>query len=643
MISVYDSTEKDFAHNGIKILHPLYAKITKEDNGDYYIDVKDSIDNLDYYKEGMIIRVDTPWGKQGFRLTNPEIEKNKIIVKGYHLYFDTKRYIIVDSYVVEKNCNDALDHLNNACDKTTPFTFISDISTINSFRCVRRTLEEAIATIIERWGGHLVRDNFNIEVRNAIGEDRGVVLSYAKNIESIKASENWDDVVTKILPVGKNGLLLPEIWIEDNVTYDIPYTKVISFDQSSIIEEDYQIDGELDEIAYNNALMNNLREQATNYIDAHKLPVVNYSVSSNIQNISDVGDIIHVKHPKCNINITTNVIAIEYDCISKKYTKIEFGNFKNKLGDLMENITSVVNKEVKKENNNNYVILHKELEEATNKIKSVMGASYVIYDGSQIMVVDKLPKEEAKNVILINNGGIGFSQNGINGTFKSAWTIDGTLNMQNINVINLVADLIKGGTLKLGGSNNSNGCIEIYDESGNEIGRIDKNGFSLEITSGLKNISDFIDDVDDSINTLDTTVENNRQELLKKFDGYVPTSDLVQLEQKVQTIQTDTYTKTEINTKLIDGSVKKVSTTSGTFDEDGMHYEKSNAPTSSTINHLGVDVKSAENNQSLLFAGYDEELNESIVKTENLTVNKYFVCGNSRIENYGTGGGIFVL
>ena len=52
-----------------------------------------------------------------------------------------------------------------------------------------------------------------------------------------------------------------------------------------------------------------------------------------------------------------------------------------------------------------------------------------------MMIVDRLPKETAKNVIRINSAGIGFSQNGINGVFKSAWTIDGTLNMQNIKFI----------------------------------------------------------------------------------------------------------------------------------------------------------------------------------------------------------------
>lgn len=146
------------------------------------------------------------------------------------------------------------------------------------------------------------------------------------------------------------------------------------------------------------------------------------------------------------------------------------------------------------------------------------------------------------------------------------------------------------------------------------------------------------------VTTLDTRVANNYQEINKKFEDYVPESAFVTLENSVQQLQTDTYTKTEINTKLTDGSVTKVMTTSGTFDEDGMHYEKTNAPTSSTINERGVTVNSTTSGEELLFAGYDEELKQTIVRTENLTVRKYFVIGdNSRIENYGNGSGIFMI
>lgn len=480
MISVYDSTEKSFATNGNKILHPRKALIRKEDNGDYYLDLKDKIDYLEYYQAGLIIRVPTPWGYQAFRLTNPNIENDNITVRAYHVYFDSKNYIIKDSYVVDKNCNDALDHLNMACDITSPFTTISDVNSINSYRCVRKSLEEAISEIVERWGGHLVRNNFNIEIRSKIGQDRGITLSYAKNISKITQKEVWDDVVTKILPVGKDGLLLPETYLElEEELYDIPYTKVVSFDQSEITEENYTIDGVLDNDTYNTALINDLRYKANLYLDENKLPKVNYSVSAYINKVSDIGDTIYVKHPKCKIDLTTNVIAIEYDCIQEKYTKIEFGNFKNKLKNLIQDISSNITSEVEKSNAETVAKLQTELQDATNTIKNSLSNSYCIYDGDKIMVVDKLPKEEAKYVLLISNGGIGFSKTGINGTFNSAWSIDGTLNMQQINVINLVADLIKGGTLKLGTNLDEAGKMELYDEANKLICKLDKTGLTF--------------------------------------------------------------------------------------------------------------------------------------------------------------------
>lgn len=153
-----------------------------------------------------------------------------------------------------------------------------------------------------------------------------------------------------------------------------------------------------------------------------------------------------------------------------------------------------------------------------------------------------------------------------------------------------------------------------------------------------------IESLSSSVTTISTTTGNQYQDLLKKFDGYTPQSDFATLENSVKQIQTDTYTKTEINTKLTDGSVTKVLTTSGTFDENGMHYEKTGAKTSSTINEKGVEVDNATTGEELLFAGYDEEINQTIVRTENLTVRKYLVIGeNSRIEDYGDGGGVFIL
>ena len=187
---------------------------------------------------------------------------------------------------------------------------------------------------------------------------------------------------------------------------------------------------------------------------------------------------IEVIDERLGLNITTNVIAYDYDCIAEKYTSIEFGNFKNKL----QGFASVMENKINEANEKTETVkvsLGEELRQATDKIWSALGNSYVIYEGDKILVVDTLPKEEATNVIMINNGGIGFSQTGINGTFNSAWTIDGTLNMQHINVINLVADMIKGGTLKLGSKDNQSGRLELYDEANNLIGEMSKDGLKM--------------------------------------------------------------------------------------------------------------------------------------------------------------------
>jgi phage minor structural protein len=443
-----------------------------------------SLDYVDYLVDGNIIVAPTPQGEQAFRVSNPQKTKTKISVKAWHVFYDSENYLIADSYVVDKNCNDALDHLNSATEPQSPFSTLSDVGVSDSFRCVRKSLYEAVQTVLERWGGHLVRDNFSIQIRNNIGQDNGVTVRYAKNLKDITVSENWDNVVTQILPVGKDGILLnavdetASIYLVSDTQYPIPYTKTVSFEQE-LEQENYASESE-----YQQALVADLREQAWNYMNDNCVPQVNYTLSANIEKLTDIGDTIEVVDDRLGLNLLTNVISFEYDCILGKYTQIEFGNFKQTLSGLVSNITATVDKTI-----NDAVItanseLQEQLQQATDDIWGTLGDSYVIYDGDKIMVVDRLPKETAVNVLLINNGGIGFSQTGINGTFTSAWTIDGTLNMQAINVINLVADMIKGGTLKLGSHSNVSGVLELYDDTNTLIGQMDRNGLKMYGTDG---------------------------------------------------------------------------------------------------------------------------------------------------------------
>ena len=541
MISVYESSENSFNHNGLKILHPKKCEVFKEDNGDYYIELEDSTDNISYYQANMIIKCPTPFpeGSQLFRIVNPEIKNNYIYVKAKHIYFDTKNYIIFDNYIVDKNCNYALNHLNSNTDKLSPFTTTSNINTLSTFRCVRNSLEEAINTVIERWGGHLVRNNFNISILDEVGADRGIQIKYSKNLKELKVNENWDDVVTKILPVGKNGLLLPEKYIElEEELYDIPFTKVISFDQE-LERDDYSSDEE-----YTNALTTDLRNKATVYLEDNKLPKVNYSLSANLDYITDVGDTVYLEHPKIKLALKINVISVKYDVIAQRFKNIEFGNFKNSLKSLIQNVNKVASDTAKSESEKVKTVLQEDLKQSTDLLWSVLNKGYVINEENRILIVDKLPINEAQNCLLFNYLGIGFSNTGVNGTFTSAWRIDGTLDMQNINVINLTADLIKGGVLRLGGINNNNGLLELYNENSEKLASIDKNGL----------------------------IFGNENSKIK-----------------------------------------------GTY----------------SINGIKVEDQTGNSSREILFVGYDEELNESVVRTDNLFVKKYLQVGDyTRYENY---------
>jgi phage minor structural protein len=420
MIKVFGKTDKVFSSNGDVVIQPLKAKVYKQDNGNFYLDIECGLEYVDLIVEGNIIVANTPQGEQAFRVSNPLKSKTKLSVKAYHVFYDSKNYAIADTNVVDKNCNDALNQINNRTDSSSPFVTYSDITTIASTRIVRKSLYDALSIVLEHWGGHLVRNNFSIQILSSIGQDNGVTVRYRKNLEDISCEENWDDVVTKILPVGRDGTLLnavdplASIYISSSIQYAIPYTKIVEFEQD-IAQDDYP-----SESAYKQALVNDLRNQAQAYLDENCIPKVNYTLKANLEKATDIGDTIEVIDERLGIDIMTQVIAYTYDCILEKYTEIEFGNFQRTLSDLIGTITAQANTNSKEM-----------LQGATDEIWSTLAGSYVIFEGDKILVVDALPKENAQNVIKIDSGGIKFGQNGISGAFNTSWAIDGILKPKN--------------------------------------------------------------------------------------------------------------------------------------------------------------------------------------------------------------------
>ena len=485
MIKLFGTTDRTFATNGDRVLKATKCVEHNEDNGDNYITLEVPLIYADDISAGRIITVPTLRGEQAFRIRDYTQTGRTITAKAWHVYYDAENLLIEDSYVVNKAGQAALEHLIAATDQTSPFTVSSDIATVNSFRCVRKTLAEAVGTFCERWGGHILRDNWTITANASIGKDNGVNIRYGKNIQSISAVYNWSDVVTKLLPVGANGTTLAEVYVYSATQYAIPYSKVIEFDQTDISQDDYtDTDGDLDVDAYTAALEEDLRTQAQAYVDAHSVPTVTYTLKASPDKVSGIGDIISVKDERLGIDLLTTVTAYDYDCILGKITSVVFGNFQNRLKDLTSQIKTTAEQAAASASTATSIGLTTKLEEATAKIWAAMGDSYVIYDGDKIMVVDSLPASTATNVLLINSNGIAIGQNGINGTFNSVWSIDGTFNAQAVNIINLTASMIQGGTLTLGGQDNASGILELRAEDGTLIAQMDKDGLTMYGSDG---------------------------------------------------------------------------------------------------------------------------------------------------------------
>ncbi len=190
---------------------------------------------------------------------------------------------------------------------------------------------------------------------------------------------------------------------------------------------------------------------------------------------------------------------------------------------------------------------------------------------------------------------------------------------------------------------------------------IEETNTDLSITTDvIKNVSEIsikADKNNELIKLLNSKVEENKENIssieiennsIKSTVSSLETktnSSLEQIEQSVTEIQTNTYTKTEINTKLKDGSVEKVKTTTVLIDENGQTVDKDGSPVKSNMDADGFEIiDKLHGNDTLLEAKYDPVLGETKVRSKHLIVEKYLTVGtHSRFEDYENGTGCFYI
>ncbi|MBK5492898.1 phage tail spike protein [Bacillus sp. TH13] len=465
MVTLYKANETDFTHNGIGVLdkHIYSATVAEELNGLFVFNFNYPLFAPYGTKiDGMsIIKVPTPDGDQLFRVVTPKVSMGEIKAVCYHIFYDLTENLIEDIFIQPTNGSAAMARLSSGCQYKHPFTFYSDITNISTARIVRKNPVEAMLdtsqdnSFVNRWGGELKRDNFDVKMLKSRGANRGVVIRHKKDLLGYEGSVDWKSPTTRIMPQGFDGLLLPEKYVDSPLInkYPHPRIRVIEFNhiKAAIGKNANDEDALPPEEAYKR-----LRQAAKDMFDIQMVDQPKATYKVEFQELSQteeykeykilqrvwMGDIVTVKHEEDGIDIQAKVIAYKYDPIKKEYINVTIGNFKESFTDTAGKVDQIQ----QDLSNMPGSLLDAAKENATKLINSGFGGNVRVYP-DRILIMDTKNEMTASKVWQWNINGLGYSSNGVNGPYEIAMTKDGRIVADFITTGVLNGNLIRGGEI----------------------------------------------------------------------------------------------------------------------------------------------------------------------------------------------------
>ena len=474
-MNIYLQNENDFNNNGLGFLtDTISASVEESLNGDYFLQFTYKLNGhlSEYLIEENIIKCKVADGsKQLFRIKRVVKDYTTIEVYAQHIFYDLLNNFLLDTSPTNLDAQSFGTWILSKTNFATDFTFYSDIVTTASARYVRRNPIECIMGDIENsmlnlFGGDLERDNFTIKLLAQRGSSNGIKLIFGKNIKEIKITSDYTSVVTRILPLGFDGLMLPEVYVDSSKIDDYLTPKIAKVEFSNIQydpeSEDENVYTDLDD-AYAA-----LRSAALDYLDSVDEPSINVTIDwvelskteeyKNYQAIETLhlGD--YVTTEILGLNYETRVVKINYNVLTDSIDTFEIGTIQNTIG------TSINANTQKVENINVSSILQSAKDTATTQINSALGG-YVVKTQTDLYIMDTPDTTTAQKVWRWNINGLGYSSTGISGTYQTAITNDGKI----------VADMITTGTMSADRIQGLQGLMVSVGELGDYI-RIDANG-----------------------------------------------------------------------------------------------------------------------------------------------------------------------
>lgn len=504
IITLFESTATTFTSNGLGGLRDVMScTVTEERNGAFELEMTYPIDGNRYselaLRRILVCKVNPYSNKQAFRIYAISKPINGVVtVNAEHISYDMSGIPVIpfeaDSIAA------AFGKLNSQAAVPCPFIFNTDKTGGSGFklskpRSMRNLLGGEEGSFLDQYGGEYIFDNYNVTLTQNRGIDRGVTIRYGKNLTDLTQEENCANTYTGCYPFyfsENDGLVqLSEKILPAEGTYN--YTKIMPLDLTSDFDEPPS-EGQL-------------RDRATQYMKTNKIgiPKVSLKVSfvqlaqseeyKNYQLLESVyiGDKVSVYFPELGVtNDKAECIKTTYDPITDKYLSIELGEATSNLA------STIVSQSDKIAEAPTMSFMDKAIWNATQLLTGGLGGYVVLHNSSgskraqpdEILIMDTPDIKTATKVWRWNQNGLGYSKTGYNGEFGLAITADGSIVADFITSGHMLASIIRGGAMLLGGKYNGaslgDGSIEMFNDSGSRIGYWRKTGMYV---SGNANIT----------------------------------------------------------------------------------------------------------------------------------------------------------
>ena len=547
---LYSPFEKNFTTNGVgRLSECTSCTVTEERNGIYECEFVYPCNGKFYeqlIRQGGIIGVihDDEHDIQPFDIYRYSEPINGMVTFNAH-HISYRLNGVIDEPFTADTCADAMDGLLSHAITECPFDFwtnknVSATFTIDRFSNVRELLAGQQGSILDVYGkGEYEFDKWDVKLYVNRGLNRGVTIRYGKNMVDFERTMDDSGCFNAVAPYWKSSdgtetVILPEGLVANTsgVIHQYPWEYTINGEymtdeHGEILEFRPFILKTLPLDMSNNwqeaPTVDELRAAAVAYLtnnepwipsDNIKINFVQLWQTPEYENVAALQrvklcDTVSVYYPELLVtNASVKVIKVVYNVITEQYDEMELGEAKTGIIDyitapietMVENglenersftVTSIANAIA-----NERAFTEDAIENATELIRGGLGG-YVVMNANadgepqEILIMDTDDINTAVHVIRMNKNGIGFSTNGYEGPYTSAWTINGAFNADFITAGTMLANRIYGGTLTIGGLNNQSGVIVVKNSSNTEVGRWNNAGITLPMSNSSSDYAKF--------------------------------------------------------------------------------------------------------------------------------------------------------